>query len=662
LVDWHAKILSLLGNDPFRANEGPGIMVLGNVAGNPFGGAPAGIDGFTILGALAGGGIDVNSDVDSLTISNNRITGNQGNYAGGIAVGTPGVASNNSNLVIRDNAILKNGGIQGPGGISIYTGADGYLVENNLIMGNFSRFNGGGIGHIGLSDGSVIRGNQIVLNEINNGANVAGAGDGAGIYLGGDVLAAEGAGSVTIEANLIQANLSGSGYGGGIRTFAFDDATQGNTLEIVNNIIANNVAGVAAGGISLQDVSNATLVHNTIVNNDSAPVGANAFVAGQLDSLPQPAGVTVVNSTATLENNIVLHNRAFAYDHTLNAMQGGLTFSNYWDLNGTMTVSTTLLTNLSGASNGGVNYTGNGNQAFFAAPLFVREYSNELVTAAVLDEGGNAITLKFTNLDISAGDYHLRSLSQPIDQGSVIGVATDIDGDTRDALPDLGADEYAVGAPITNNLFVETLYLDMLGRAGDLPGVQYWTGQLDAGAMSRAEVVAVFMGSSEYTNRVPPIARLYFAAFQRIPDYGGLLYWVNVHAQGTPLATIADAFATSPEFLATYGALSNEAYVTLLYQNVLGRAPDAGGLAYWVGQLDSGTKTRGDVLAGFAESAEFQALAANEVYVVGVYAGLLLRSPGQGEFDNWMTFLDGGGSQLVFIENILASGEYAARF
>jgi len=343
-------------------------------------------------------------------------------------------------------------------------------------------------------------------------------------------------------------------------------------------------------------------------------------------------------------------------------MQGGLTFSNYWDLNGTMTVSTTLLTNLSGASNGGVNYTGNGNQAFFAAPLFVREYSNELVTAAVLDEGGNAITLKFTNLDISAGDYHLHSLSQPIDQGSVIGVATDIDGDTRDALPDLGADEYAVGAPITNNLFVETLYLDMLGRAGDLPGVQYWTGQLDAGAMSRAEVVAVFMGSSEYANRVPPIARLYFAAFQRIPDYGGLLYWVNVHAQGTPLATIADAFATSPEFLATYGALSNEAYVTLLYQNVLGRAPDAGGLAYWVGQLDSGTKTRGDVLAGFAESAEFQALAANEVYVVGVYAGLLLRSPGQGEFDNWMTFLDGGGSQLVFIENILASGEYAARF
>ena len=76
---------------------------------------------------------------------------------------------------------------------------------------------------------------------------------------------------------------------------------------------------------------------------------------------------------------------------------------------------------------------------------------------------------------------------------------------------------------------------------------------------------------------------------------------------------------------------------------------------------DSGAKTRGDVLAGFSESAEFQTLTANEVYVVGVYSGLLLRTPGQAEFDNWVAFLDGGGSNLVFIDNLLASVEYLVR-
>jgi hypothetical protein len=214
---------------------------------------------------------------------------------------------------------------------------------------------------------------------------------------------------------------------------------------------------------------------------------------------------------------------------------------------------------------------------------------------------------------------------------------------------------------LDNATFVGNLYVDFLGRAGSLVEIQGWVSQLDAGTLTRAETVDGIMGLTEYAGRVPPIARLYFAAFQRMPDHAGLLYWVNVHAQGTPLASIAEFFATSPEFLATYGALSNDAFITLLYQNVLGRAPDVGGLAYWVGQLDSGAKTRGDVLAGFSESAEFQTLTANEVYVVGVYSGLLLRTPGQAEFDNWVAFLDGGGSNLVFIDNLLASVEYLVR-
>jgi len=45
---------------------------------------------------------------------------------------------------------------------------------------------------------------------------------------------------------------------------------------------------------------------------------------------------------------------------------------------------------------------------------------------------------------------------------------------------------------------------------------------------------------------------------------------------------------------------------------VLGRAPDAGGLAFWVNQLDGGTITRPDTLIGFSESTE------NQMALIGV--------------------------------------------
>ena len=45
-----------------------------------------------------------------------------------------------------------------------------------------------------------------------------------------------------------------------------------------------------------------------------------------------------------------------------------------------------------------------------------------------------------------------------------------------------------------------------------------------------------------------------------------------------------------------------------LYKNVLSRDADSGGLNYWLGQLNSGTETRYEVLLGFSESTENKSL------------------------------------------------------
>lgn len=98
--------------------------------------------------------------------------------------------------------------------------------------------------------------------------------------------------------------------------------------------------------------------------------------------------------------------------------------------------------------------------------------------------------------------------------------------------------------------------------------------------------------------------RLYRAAFSRKPDAGGQVFWTAALDSGQTLLDVANFFIGSSEFQSLYGAaLKNKEFMVTLYKNVLGREPDLGGLAYWLGRLVSGT-TRAEVLVGFSESAE----------------------------------------------------------
>jgi len=111
--------------------------------------------------------------------------------------------------------------------------------------------------------------------------------------------------------------------------------------------------------------------------------------------------------------------------------------------------------------------------------------------------------------------------------------------------------------------------------------------------------------------------RLYQAAFDRQPDLPGLGFQINALDQGFALHDVAQNFLNSPEFQSLYGAhVSDEAYITALYGNVLHRAPDTGGYAY---QLDAlKTYDRAQLLVNFSESPE------NQANVIGqIQAGIL---------------------------------------
>src|SRR5207342_526387 len=107
------------------------------------------------------------------------------------------------------------------------------------------------------------------------------------------------------------------GDGGGVALLGFVGSDR---VRLYNNMIANNVAGLAGGGLSIADVpgGNGTaivdIVHNTIVDNDSTGTAGGAF-SSPLTSTPQPAGVVGRGSVARVRiaNSIVWHNRTFYF-------------------------------------------------------------------------------------------------------------------------------------------------------------------------------------------------------------------------------------------------------------------------------------------------------------------------------------------------------------
>jgi monoamine oxidase len=212
-------------------------------------------------------------------------------------------------------------------------------------------------------------------------------------------------------------------------------------------------------------------------------------------------------------------------------------------------------------------------------------------------------------------------------------------------------------------LFAMQMYRDFLAREGDTGGVSFWAGALSAGTQSRASMIEAFTTSGEFDSLTAPLARLYFGTFLRIPDYAGLLFWTDEFRSGRrSLLNIAEAFTTVPEFTIRYGNIDNAGFVNLLYQNILQRTADAAGLAFWVGEINSGRITRGGMLMQFTESAEYKANRRAEIFTTLMFAGMLKRAPDQAVFDQNVTAIKGGATLQSRVQIILALPEYRSRF
>ena len=126
-------------------------------------------------------------------------------------------------------------------------------------------------------------------------------------------------------------------------------------------------------------------------------------------------------------------------------------------------------------------------------------------------------------------------------------------------------------------------------------------------------LISALIDSNESQSFVFPLIQVYQAVFGRVPDAAGLDFWVDAYRAGTSLETITEGFVASEEFQNKYGNVadgSDPAFIQQLYINVLGRAGEPAGVAFWTSQTGI---SPAEVVRLFATDAEFTNKAAGPI-------------------------------------------------
>ncbi|GAB3029868.1 hypothetical protein GCM10027052_02390 [Parafrigoribacterium mesophilum] len=203
--------------------------------------------------------------------------------------------------------------------------------------------------------------------------------------------------------------------------------------------------------------------------------------------------------------------------------------------------------------------------------------------------------------------------------------------------------------PVPTQNFVKQLYLDFLGRAPSPTELGDWSSSLLDRRVTRYNVATALSRSDEWITTV--ITNFYRNTLGREPDSSGLRGWIDAARSGMPVAQIAAAFYSSPEYFSTVGHNDYRTWVADLYKKLLLRTADEGGLNGWVAALNAGMP-RDTVAFGFYQSAETLG-----VRITALYTKLLGRAPEAGAIPNWAPFVSNQGD-LVLAAALAASDEY----
>ncbi len=230
------------------------------------------------------------------------------------------------------------------------------------------------------------------------------------------------------------------------------------------------------------------------------------------------------------------------------------------------------------------------------------------------------------------------------------------------------------GTDGTNPTWIKALYNDLLHRSPDQNGFNYLLSQLQAG-MSRGQVALILINSDEYHRDVIYFAATgkgYFPEFlQRAPSATELTNLATALDNGLTDEALISYLVSTPEYFglhaggATTLSQMDVNFVKAAYLDLLARAADSNGLAFFTQQLDLAEVTaRARIVHDLVFSTTNEYL--TDV-ITATYMANLGRAPAASEINFWLPTLrqpgvagQPNGDEMLQI-GVLSSQEYFYR-
>ena len=597
------------------ANNAAGTTNSGSVGGAVSNGGALTITNSTLSGNLAtyGGCIDNGKNPPALLTITNSILSNNSAYTGGCIYNSSALTVTITNNTLANNSATENGG-----GIYNAESAGTLDVRNSTLSRNTARGSGGGIYN---------RSTLVVSNSTLSG-NAAMTNDGGGLWSGGGS-------QLTVSQSTLSNNSAATSGGGlwlyGAQVTITNTTLSGNTaklngasiynaesgsLQLLSSVLFDNTAAGSGGGIynrSMLVVSNSTLSGNTATANDGGGLwsgGGSQLTVSQSTLSDNSAGFSggglwLYGAQTTISNSVVSGNAAPRGKEIRqdNSTAGGVFNSQGHNLFGenrasgvdgvTLSASDLILagavsTALSPlANNGGTTLT------------------HLLVTGGpASNAGNNALIPAGTDTD-QRGTGFPRLLNGTVDIGAVEVPAV--------ATYSLTINKTGMGTGIVtgNGNYAAGTMVKLTAKADTGSTFAGWSPSPCAASFAMPAddltCTATFNGGDPATTL---ITHYYTSILERSPDSGGLAFWKNQITQAQILGqdakpvfrTMATQFFNSPEYLGRN--TTNTQYITNLYFTFFQRAPDSGGMSYWMGKLAAGM-SRNTAMNGFLYSNEF---------------------------------------------------------
>lgn len=290
------------------------------------------------------------------------------------------------------------------------------------------------------------------------------------------------------------------------------------------------------------------------------------------------------------------------------------------------------------------------------AVSFAAGETSKNITIPLIDDG-----------HIEGGETFFVTLSDAT--GATLGAQTiaSVNITDNDATP--AASNYIDKAPF----FVRMHYLDFLSREPEPGGFADWNNTLnncpDANNYPRCDrlhVSSSFFRSDEFQVKGFFVYRYYKLSLGRRPTYAEIVADM-VRVTGETAAErigkqnqFADSWLERPEVRATFGPLTDAAFLDLLERNAGAPLADRGQM---LADLSSGARSRAKVLRDATESQAVAAQLYNEAFVAMQYYSYLRREPEEQGFNDWLNTIEQNPADVRrMVSGFINSVEYRNRF